>query len=125
MYLSRPVLDNLWSLSYLSTRYHKIARLSSGRGNVLALSCAKNLLYWRTNIEDWVRRLTVEKGAELKNAKGRVRATEVIADTTGGVLNVERLVGFCFGPCRLPALHLIFRYIKISTECSTENARKD
>ena len=28
MYLSRPVLDSLWSLSYLSTRYPKIARLS-------------------------------------------------------------------------------------------------
>ena len=28
MYLSGPVLDNLWSLSYLSTKYSKIARVS-------------------------------------------------------------------------------------------------
>ena len=28
MYLSRPVLDSLWSLSYLSTKYSKIARVS-------------------------------------------------------------------------------------------------
>jgi hypothetical protein len=28
MYLSEPVLDSLWSLSYLSTKYSKIARVS-------------------------------------------------------------------------------------------------
>jgi len=28
MYLSWPVLDSLWSLSYLSTKYSKIARVS-------------------------------------------------------------------------------------------------
>ena len=32
MYLSRPVLESLWSLSYLSTKYCKIARVSLDLG---------------------------------------------------------------------------------------------
>ena len=31
----------------------RIAR--SGRGNILALSCAENLFYWRTKIGNYVR----------------------------------------------------------------------
>jgi len=41
-----------------------------GRGNVLALSCAEN----------------AEKGVELKKARGKMRAKEVIADTMRSVL---------------------------------------
>lgn len=47
----------------------RIAR--SGCGNILALPCAED----------------TEKGAELKNPSGKIRAKEVIADTTRSVLN--------------------------------------
>jgi hypothetical protein len=57
----------------------------SGRGNLLALSCAKN-----GSVKDrelFVQEgLTAENGAALKNASGRMRVKEVIADTTRSVL---------------------------------------
>jgi len=55
----------------VKTRVEAWRRARNGRGNILALSCAEG----------------AEKGAELKNARGSVRAKQVIADTTMRGLN--------------------------------------
>ena len=70
----------------VKTRVETCRAARSGRGNILALSCAENLLYWRRKIRNWEEGLTSEKGAELKNAKGRMRAKDVMAETTRRVL---------------------------------------
>jgi len=55
----------------VKTRVEACRTARSGCGNILALSCAGN----------------AEKGAEVKNARGRMRGREVITDTTRRVLN--------------------------------------